>query len=274
MSAPEGRTITVGLVKAAPPRGQPERSLEILADVTAGLEPGGLDVLVTPECFLDGYMAAGRDKCRMEDLAACSMTGPDDARVKRAAEVASRLGCWLVLGASERSRDGRLYNVAYLLDRSGGHVGTYRKVHPCRLYAPGDELPVFETDFGRVGIVICADRRWPENIRCLRLAGAEVILNPTWGFRGELNTAIMRTRAYENGVWVCFAHPHESLICGPDGSVAAAEESSTPGVLVHKLDLARNVDPHAVPDDASSASPIRARRPELYGPMTRTSPPV
>ena len=56
-------------------------------------------------------------------------------------------------------------------------------------------------------------------MRVLKLKGAELILNPTWGFKGDLSTAIMRTRAYENGIPVCFTHPTESLICGPDGAV-------------------------------------------------------
>jgi len=77
--------------------------------------------------------------------------------------------------------------------------------------------------------------------RVLRLKGAEIILNLTWGFYGEHNTAIMRTRAYENGIPVCFAHPRQSLICLPDNSVGAVLESNRPAVLVHEIDLKDNV---------------------------------
>lgn len=157
-------------------------------------------------------------------------------------------------------------NAALLLDRSGKCIGRYHKAHPCEFYEPGADLPVFETDFGVVGIVICADRRWPENMRVLRLKGAQIILNPTWGFYGEKNTCIMRTRAYENGLPVCFAHPHQSLICKSDDNVGALLESSEPGVLVHDIDLGENVPLRQTRDRASS-HPIQNRRPELYGPL-------
>ena len=117
-----------------------------------------------------------------------------------------------------------------------------------------------------VGIVICADRRWPENIRCLALQGAQIILNPTWGFKGDLNTAIIRTRAYENGIPVCFTHPTQSLICDGRGEVVALLESSGPGVLVHDLDLAWKPAKPPKPDRAWS-HPSTFRRPDLYGPI-------
>jgi len=267
MPRKKSRKVTVGLVKALAEWGRPDANLELLEEATVGLESAKLDVLVTPEGFLDGYMVRDKKKCTKAKLRACSVTGPKDERVQRAAEVARRLGCCLVFGASERGARGVVRNVAYLLDRRGEHLGTYAKVMASRPYKPGVELPVFETDFATVGIVICADRRWPENIRVLRLKGAEIILNPTWGWWGEGNTAVMRTRAYENGIPVCFAHPQQALVCLQDGNVGAVLESNRPGVLVHELDLSRNVKAKDSPDRADS-HPVQNRRPELYGPIT------
>jgi len=258
----------VGLLKAEAAWGRAAANLRLLERLTCGLESARLDVLVTPECFLDGYMARDGKRCTRARLAACAVSGPQDAPVRRAAELARRLRCYLVFGASEASCPGRFRNVAYLLDRGGQHVGTYRKVHTCPLYEPGNELPVFRTDFATVGILICADRRWPENARVLRIKGAELILNPSWGFWGELNTALMRTRAYENGVPVCFAHPRQALVCLPDGSVGAVLESNRPAVLVHELDLAQNV-PASKPRDRAGSHPVQNRRPDLYGPLCR-----
>jgi len=260
------RPVTVGLLKAEAARAELDRNLDLLESVTADLSPGRLDVLVTPECFLDGYMVRHRETTTAADLRACAVAGPDDPRIRRAADTARRLQCHLVFGASQRLDDDAIANVAYLIDRRGRHLGTYRKIHCCRFYRPGDELPVFRTDFATVGIVICADRRWPENIRVLRLRGAEIVFNPTWGWHGDGNTALMRTRAHENGIPVCFAHPAQALVCLPDASVGASLESEGPAVLVHEVDLARKVRP-ADGDDRSALSPVYGRRPDLYGPL-------
>ena len=265
MARVRSRKVTVGLVKALAEWAKPDRNLALLEQVTRELEDAALDVLVTPECFLDGYMIREKKWTRAR-LRACSVCGPDDERVQRAAAVAQRLKCYLVLGVSQYG-PGRVFrNVAYLIDRRGRHVGTYCKLHPDRPHAPGDELPVFGADFAAVGIVICADRRWPENIRCLRLKGAELVLNPSWGWHGEGNTVIMRTRAYENGIPVCFVHPMQALVCLPDGTVGAVLESNRPAVLVHELDLSRNVRGGDTLDRGSS-HPVQNRRPDLYGPI-------
>ncbi len=180
----------------------------------------------------------------------------------------------MVVGASEKGKDGRIRNAAYLLDRKGKHLGTYYKVQPCDYYEPGKDLPVFKTDFGTVGILICADRRWPENMRCLRLQGAEMILNPAWGAYGEGNTQVIMTRAYENGIPVCFTRPKQSLICPPDDRVwpaarpAAILESNQPGVLVHDINLSKNPKAKKTKNVAGS-HPVQNRRPELYGMIGR-----
>jgi len=252
------------MVKAESAWGDVKGNLRLLEALAGEIEGKGVDVLITPECFLDGYMVRKVKRCTVRKLSACSVTGPRSPTIKRVMRLAKRLGCNVVCGASQRDRHGAIRNVAYLIDREGGHLGTYIKVMPNKFYAPGPDLPVFETDFARVGCVICADRRWPENIRCLRLRGAEIILNPTWGRWGDQNTIVMRTRAYENGIPICFTHPKQALICLADGSVGAVLESNVPAVLVHEIDLADNVKP-LVNDNKASSHPVQNRRPELYG---------
>jgi len=257
------RLVRVALVKAESAWGEVDANVRLLEDLARPLSSCGIDVLVTPECFLDGYMVRDRERCTRTKLRACCVSGPEDPAVQRVARLAQSLGCYLVLGASERDAGGVIRNAAYLLDRTSGSVGTYYKTHPAEFYQPGDALPVFQLDFGVVGVVICADRRWPENMRCLRLKGAEMVLVPSWGWHGEGNTTIMRTRAYENGLPVCFAHPNQSLICLPDGNVGAVLESNCPGVLVHDVDLSQNPKAKQTKNKASSL-PVQNRRPELY----------
>ena len=270
MSRKKRRIVRVALAKAFFEWGDPKANIAILDKLAAPLTGAGIDVLITPECFLDGYMIRDRKRVSRKKLADCCVTGLSDRYIRRGRKLAARLRSYLVFGASHRDREGVVRNAAFLFGRDGEHVGTYYKVMPDHFYEPGCELPVFETDFGRVGIAICADRRWPEVVRCLRLKGSEIILNPTWGSYGPLNTAIMQTRAYENGIPVCFAHPRQSLICLPDGTVAAVLESNTPGVLVHDVDLSKNVRSKITRDKASS-HPIQNRRPELYGPIVEST---
>ena len=262
------RTARVALVKAESRWGDVKGNVRLLEDLAARLSGRSVDVLITPECFLDGYMVRDKKRCTTRKLKACAVTGPADPAIRRVRRLAAKLGTYVVVGASERDRKGVVRNAAYLIDRDGGHVGTYHKVHTCEFYEPGNALPVFETDFGTVGIVICADRRWPENIRCLKLSGAQIILNPTWGFKGSLNTAIIRTRAYENGIPVCFTHPTQSLICLGTGEVAAVLESNEPDVLVHDIDMSWRPPRRAKPDRAWS-HPSTFRRPDLYGPIVK-----
>ena len=266
MSRKKLRMLRVAMVKAESKWGDVKANVKLLEDLAGPLARRKIDVLITPECFLDGYMVRDKKKCTARKLRASAVSGARDAGIRRVGRLARRLACYLVVGASENDRKGIVRNAAYLIDRKGTHVGTYYKIHTCEFYEPGDELPVFETDFGTVGIVICADRRWPENIRCLKLSGAEIILNPTWGFYGDLNTAIIRTRAYENGIPVCFTHPRQSLICVGNGDVAAVLESNEPDVLVHDLDLGRRPERGKKKDRAWS-HPATFRRPDLYGPI-------
>ena len=80
-------------------------------------------------------------------------------------------------------------------------------------------------------------------------------LNPTYGFYGEFNEAMMRTRAFENQCYIAFAHPKESLVTGPQGNVVAKSETEDPGVLFCDIDLSK----------AKDDNHLRDRRPEIYG---------
>src|SRR5687767_7912787 len=125
----------------------------------------------------------------------------DGVYVARFRELARRSGMWLLACFAER--EGELvYNTALLIDRAGEIIGKYRKTHvqsggDWKFYAPGEDLPVFETPWGTVGIMICYDRQFPEVPRTLMQRGARLVLNPSWGMFGELNETMMRTRAYE-----------------------------------------------------------------------------
>lgn len=116
--------------------------------------------------------------------------------------LAKRHGLYIVVGLYERD-EHLIYNVAVLLGPDGKLAGKYRKVCLPRNEAaagvtPGDEYPVFQTRFGKLGMMVCYDGFFPEVARELTNNGAEVIAWPVWGCNPELAAA----RACENHVYI------------------------------------------------------------------------
>jgi predicted amidohydrolase len=183
----------------------------------------GAKIVVTPETCLDGYVChhEGLTREKMCTLAE-QESGPGIGRLR---EVAKQLDLYLCVGFSELDND-QLYNTALLIGPDGKTVGKYRKTHGVeQFYEIGDGLPVFETRYGKVGIMICYDRQLPETARTLAAKGAELILVPSNGMWGRMNDAMLRTRCYENGVFLVFAHPRDGLVIDPGGRVIASNVS-------------------------------------------------
>jgi predicted amidohydrolase len=175
----------------------------------------------------------------------------------------------LHIAVSLYERDGHLvYNTAVLLSPEGRLLGKYRKV--CLPHgevekgvAPGAEYPVFETKFGKVGLMICYDGFYPEVARALTANGAEVIAWPVWG----CDPLLARARACENRVHVVsstFTDPRSdwmiSAVIDPAGKVVAqAKESGS--VAIHEADLSKPlVGPYNLGDFREM---VQRHRPEL-----------
>lgn len=131
-------------------------------------------------------------------------------------------------------REGRRHNTALLIDRNGNTVGRYLKSHLTigeyeMGLTPGDELPVFDTEIGKIGMITCYDGYFPEPARILALKGAEIILVSTAGDAGHR----MIARAMENGVYVavsCVCNTHvpgvmPTKIINPQGIVLSQTET-------------------------------------------------
>jgi predicted amidohydrolase len=149
----------------------------------------------------------------------------------------------IVSGLIERDRH-QLFNVAVLLGPDGKVIGKYRKVClPDGEYdkgmSPGSDYPVFETRWGRLGLMICYDGFFPEVARELSNRGAEVIAWPVWGCNPEQ----ARARACENQVYLVSSTYEDvsrnwmlTAVYGPDGSVLAqAKQWGT--VCITEVDL-------------------------------------
>jgi len=195
--------------------------------------------------------------------------------------IARELGVVVVLNLYERSGN-RCFDSSPVIDSDGSILGVTRMLHiteyPCfheqGYYTPGDTgAPVYSTAVGRVGVSICYDRHYPEVMRALAVARAEIVVVPQAGAVGEwpegLYEAEMRVASFQNGYFTALVNrvgpeerlefAGESFVCGPDGSVVARAGLGTDEVLLADLDLRRVSASHA------RQLFLRDRRPELYG---------
>lgn len=160
-------------------------------------------------------------------------------------ELAKQHGLHIVVSLYERDRH-LVYNTAVLLGPDGKLIGKYRKV--CLPHgevekgiAPGHDYPVFDTKFGKVGMMVCYDGFFPEVARELSNRGAEVIAWPVWG----CNPQLAKARACENHVYIVsstFMEPRHgwmlSAIFDQTGKpIAQAEKWST--VVVAEVELSQ-----------------------------------
>lgn len=227
----------------------------------------GAELLVTPELGVSGYalgtgfeaIAEGRDGPIMEALR----------------EIAVDCGLAVCAGFPERD-GGQVYNASVLM-RPDGSAEFYRKSHlygdgERAAFTPGSEPPhAFDLNGIRTGMLICYDVEFPENVRTLALAGAELILVPTALPEGPISRRVADTvvpaRAFENGVFLVYAdlcgkendlsYGGRSVILGPDGD-ELARAGMTETLLVAEIDVAAY-------DDARAQNPyLTDRRPGLY----------
>lgn len=193
-TAPPPRRATLATVHLRPTKGSTnQEKCEQFAAPIAEAARRGADLVVLPET-LTYYGRKGT-------YADCAEPIPGPS-TDYFGKLAKQHDLYIVAGLLER--DGHLvYNVAVLLGPDGAIVGKYRKVTLPRGevtggITPGHEYPVFNTRFGRVGMMICYDGFFPEVARALSNRGAEVIAWPVWG----CNPLLASARACENHVYL------------------------------------------------------------------------
>lgn len=152
-------------------------------------------------------------------------------------ELARKHHLYIVAGILEKD-EALVYNTAVLINRQGELAGKYHKVCLPREeieggVTPGNSLPVFETDFGRIGMIICWDVTFPETARALARKGAEVILMPIWGG----NLVLARARAIENQIYlVSSSYNMKTAVFDKEGKILQEANEKEP-VVVTEVDL-------------------------------------
>jgi predicted amidohydrolase len=170
---------------------------------------GGADLAALPEVFT--YRGPSRRHAEVAE----PIPGPTTDRL---AEAARRHGMWVLAGSLLESDGSRVYNTSLLFDRAGEQVARYRKIHlfdvelpgasPIResdTFTPGEEIVTAGTEFGRVGLSVCYDLRFPELYRALMARGAELVFVPA-NFQYTTGVdhweVLARARAIENQSFV------------------------------------------------------------------------
>lgn len=252
-----------GLVQLTVGDDPSENLPETVARVRAAVA-GGAGFVLTPECTngLSSNRARQREVFRHE---------ADDPTLAALRDEAARAGVWLLIGSLgllTEDEDGRFANRSFLVAPDGAIAARYDKIHMFDVnvsetevyresagYRPGDRAVVADTPFGRVGMTVCYDVRFPHLYRGLAKAGAEIITVPA-AFNHITGAAhwevLLRARAIETGCFVLApaqtgfhaekdgkgrrTHGH-SLAIAPWGEVLA-DAGTEPGVTFAEIDLA------------------------------------
>ena len=148
-----------------------------LASVRSAVSQHDIDLLVLPEFFATGYQFTSPD-----EVAELAEEIPHGKTTEALIDLSQQKDTFIVAGLPEK--DGNTYYNSAVLTGPEGFLGMYRKTHlffeETLFFTPGDTgFKVWDTAIGRIGIMICFDWFYPESMRTLALAGAEVIAHPS-----------------------------------------------------------------------------------------------
>jgi predicted amidohydrolase len=223
------RNVVVGTMYFRPPGPTVEKNIELMSAMLDKAGRAGCDIVCLPEGWPTCDTGLGMTK-----VEANTIGGSASVMI---AKKAREYNMYIVSGLYNWVGD-TLKNIAVLYDRQGKIQGVYEKVQlpdseTEQGAVPGTKLPVFKTDFGTIGILICWDSAFPEISRGLAVNGAEMLLCPIWGdVRGPESWKITaRSRAIDNGVYfITNIFDGHSVIVNPAGDIL--QESGTQGTLL------------------------------------------
>ncbi|WP_371651157.1 MULTISPECIES: carbon-nitrogen hydrolase family protein [unclassified Streptomyces] len=258
--------LRTALLQSSGRPGDVAANLKVLDEAAGRAAATGAGLLVCPEMFLTGY-AIGDDVPKLAEAA-------DGPGAQAVAEIAVRHGLAVLYGYPER--DGEtVYNSAQLIDAGGQRLANYRKTHlfGCfeqEWFTPGDQQVVQAELHGlRLGMMICYDVEFPENVRAHALAGTDLLLVPTaqmhpFQFVAE---SVVPVRAFENQMYIAYVNrtgPEGefefvglSCLAGPDGTARARAGREAELVV-------GDADPEFLAASRANNPYLRDRRPGLY----------
>ena len=248
--------------------GTVEENLREAATLARAAAERGTDIVCLRECILNFWTNTPPQ--------ACAQAIPGELTDVFGA-IAKEYGTYLIYNNYEKD-DGLVYNTSLLIDRQGSIAGRYRKTHLPLAEAemgvtPGHEFPVFQTDFGSIGMLTCYDHYFPEPARILKLKGAEMLFVPTIGYTPRQ----VVSRAADNGLYAVIAcrasEPgRASCIYDPTGRMISHVIYGQGQFAVADIDLDRRFLQRwlSIGQGEGDCTNLFAkeRRPELYGELT------
>jgi len=265
-----------------------DNALQVLEQ--AGKE--GVQIALLGELFFMEYdRFVQRDYDRFHPMFEIAETIPGPT-INKISEIAKQYKMYIIAPIFEKAGPGVFYNSAPVIDPEGNVIGVSRKRHlPAvrsleKLYfRPGIDFPVYTASWGKFGIGVCFDRRFPETARILALNGAEIYFNPIAGGphitdakrRGGIDTyeIIARMRAIDNAMYAVFVNRigqegeiqcfGDSIIIDPSGKIIASGEKFEEGKAVKNEVVSAVIDLENVNKSRIESGVFRDRRPEIYG---------
>jgi predicted amidohydrolase len=242
-------------------------NLKVLDEAAGRAAAGGAGLLAAPEMFLTGY-AIGDDIARLAEPA-------DGDSADAIAEIGMRHGLAIAYGYPEREGE-TVFNSAQLISADGSRLANYRKTHLFGSFerdhfTPGEQ-PVVQAELNglTVGLMICYDVEFPENVRAHALGDTDLLVVPTaqmhpFEFVAE---SMIPVRAFENQMYVAYVNRVGqegefdfvglSTLAGPDG-VARTRAGRAEELLL------ADVDPAFLATSREANPYLQDRRPGLYG---------
>jgi predicted amidohydrolase len=272
-----------------------DKSVELHLSYIEEAKAAGASLVVFPETSLQGYPPNGTLMGTEHTLRATQATAetvPDGANVAKLIAAAKEQEIYVIFGLTEAvEQPGVLYNTMVLAGPEG-YVGKYRKVHvgitEQVFWGRGDQWPVFDTAIGKIGMLICYDKMWPESTRELTLGGAEILIMSTaWcnmagHGEGDDNLWVRQyklydqVRAAENARWFISSNLVGELggldffglsqIIDPFGDVVATTGTDKVGLVFADIDINSGLAEASAVNQGAFL--IRDRRPETYKILT------
>ena len=267
LSAPPAeRKIKTAIATGKFPGTSVEDNLSFSIDLIKSAVKAGAEVVCLPETI-----TTYRNRAPIEETAR-SIPGPETDRL---CQVAAKHNIDIVFSMDEIDAKGLIYNTGIYIDAKKGITGKYRKVHLAvgerwEGKTPGKTFPVWETGYGKSGMLICYDNVHPEGHRILSQKGAEVLFLPIMGDPRAIGEKafdkwlqIMQVRAMDNHVWyvICQNKGTWGVIIRPDGEIVAEVNPDT-GLAITEIDLNFKYD-SKIGSDFQNRN-WAERRPKLY----------
>lgn len=263
--------LTVSLAQMCVAVSQPEENLRKAELWIAEASRRGSDVICFPEMWTTGFNWLNNER----------MAAAHDKVVDRVAKMAKSYGIWINGSMLALNDAGKVSNTSFLFNAQGGQAGVYRKTHLFSLLhedahmASGEHLTVVDTPWGRVGLAICYDIRFPELFRTYALKGVEIVFCPMAFPYPRLDhwKILVRARAIENQMFIAGINQIGSEDFGSDGVVTyfgdsviidpwgrtVIEAGETDEML-----LTATINMDRVKEIRATMTVLKDRRPELY----------